>query len=221
MVNCIKGRNSIYFSSSSFLLGLFKIIGGFENSTLISVKKWEWQGHTHNVDLIIRFIKISYTTGNGEISFVQGVLKVREAMPLPVIREVKNAIPDSELVIIDCPPGNSCPMVESVRGADRVILVTEPTPFGLNDLGIALETLSEMGIPTDVVINRFNSGIEDAERLCRQRGIEVAAVIEESRELAEIGSRGGIAVLESDAFAAKIGEILTRVTSAGNAEDAV
>ena len=67
-------------------------------------------------------------------------------------------IPDRDIVIVDCPPGNSCPMVESVRGADRVILVTEPTPFGLNDLGIALETVREIGIPVDIVMNRCDSG---------------------------------------------------------------
>jgi MinD superfamily P-loop ATPase len=158
---------------------------------------------------------LSSTTGNGEISFVQGILKVREAMPLPVIREVKKMIPDADLVIIDCPPGNSCPMVESVRGADRVILVTEPTPFGLNDLGIALETLSEMGIPADVVMNRCNSSIEKAEDLYRDKDFEIAAAIEESREIAEIGSRGGLAVLESDAFAEKMDRILKDVVRVG------
>ena len=146
---------------------------------------------------------------NGEISLVQGILKVREAMPLPVIREVKRMIPDRDIVIIDCPPGNSCPMVESVRGADRVILVTEPTPFGLNDLGIALETVGEMGIPVDIIMNRC-----DPDNPLNDRdfgGTRVIAKIPESREMAQIGSRGEIACLESGEFAGIMSGILEKL----------
>jgi MinD superfamily P-loop ATPase len=145
---------------------------------------------------------------NGEISFVQGILKVKEAMSLPVIREVKKMIPDRDIVIVDCPPGNSCPMVESVRGADRVILVTEPTPFGLNDLEIALETVGEMGIPVDIVMNRCNPDVSlPAERI-GGNGAKVIARIPETLELAQIGSRGGMAYLESAEFARIMDDIL-------------
>lgn len=142
------------------------------------------------------------TAGEGsEIMFVQGTLRVREAMPLPVIREVKKRIPDADLVVIDCPPGNACPMVESVRGCDRVILVTEPTPFGLHDLEIAVETISEMGIPVDVVMNRCDGGSNPEEIRFGKGRYEVMMRIPESREIAEIGSRGGMAALESEDFA--------------------
>ena len=155
---------------------------------------------------------------NGEISFVQGILKVREAMPLPVIREVKKVIPDRDIVIIDCPPGNSCPMVESVRGADRVILVTEPTPFGLNDLGIALETVREIGIPVDIVMNRCDPEKEASPMNIGDGMAEVIAWIPESRELARIGSRGGMAYHESAGFAGIMDGILEKMLRAARGE---
>ena len=152
--------------------------------------------------------------GDGEISFVQGILKVREAMPLPVIREVKKHIPDRDIVIIDCPPGNSCPMVESVRGADRVILVTEPTPFGLNDLEIALQTVREMNIPVDVILNRCDPCSRLPEETFAGKGFEVIARIPESREIAEINSRGGLASLKSTDFARTMDMILEKILRA-------
>jgi MinD superfamily P-loop ATPase len=149
--------------------------------------------------------------GDGEISFVQGILNVKEAMPLPVIREVKKHIPDRDIVIIDCPPGNSCPMVESVRGADRVILVTEPTPFGLNDLEIALQTVREMNIPVDVILNRCDPSSRLPEEAFTGKGFEVIAMIPESREIAEINSRGGLASIESSEFARTMDRLLEKI----------
>ncbi len=149
--------------------------------------------------------------GDGEISVVQGILRVKEAMPLPVIREVKKHIPGGDIVIIDCPPGNSCPMVESVRGADRVILVTEPTPFGLNDLEIALETVREMGIPVDIIMNRCDPGAGLPEGAFGDVGSEVIARIPESREIAEINSRGGLASLEFPELAGTMDRILEKI----------
>jgi len=151
---------------------------------------------------------------DAEISFVQGILKVKEAMPLPVIREVKKHIPGRDIVIIDCPPGNSCPMVESVRGADRVILVTEPTPFGLNDLEIALETVREMDIPVDIILNRCYPEDMPPGMTVGDWRSDVIARIPESREMAEIGSRGGLAVLESTEFAGIMNRILEKIMRA-------
>ena len=152
--------------------------------------------------------------GDGEISFVQGILKVKEAMPLPVIREVKKHIPDRDIVIVDCPPGNSCPMVESVRGADRVILVTEPTPFGLNDLEIALQTVREMNIPVDVILNRCDPGSRLPEEAFTGKGFGVIARIPESREIAEINSRGGLASIEFPEFARTMDGLLEKILRA-------
>jgi MinD superfamily P-loop ATPase len=149
-----------------------------------------------------------------EISFVQGILRVKEAMSLPVIRAAKKLIPDRDIVVVDCPPGNSCPMVESVRGADRVILVTEPTPFGLNDLEIALETVREIGIPVDIVMNRCDPGGPAPTMNIGDGRVEVIARIPESREMAQIGSRGGMASLESKEFAGIMKKVLEKILRA-------
>ena len=102
-------------------------------------------------------------------------------------------------------------MVEAVRGSDRVILVTEPTPFGLSDLDVALRTIEEMGIPVDVVLNRYDPGDTAVDRILAEKGVSVIARIPESREVAGIGSRGGLAALESPEFAEAIDGILERM----------
>ena len=79
-------------------------------------------------------------------------------MSTPLIRQVKAAAPGADLVIIDSPPGTSCPVIESVRNADFVLLVTEPTPFGLNDLKLAVEMVRAMKLALGVVINRAGLG---------------------------------------------------------------
>ena len=108
-------------------------------------------------------------------------------------------------------PDDSCPMVEAVRGSDRVILVTEPTPFGLSDLEVALRTINEMGIPVDVVLNRYDPDDTTVDRILAGKGVSVIAKIPESREVAEIGSRGGLAALESPGFAEAIDGILEKM----------
>ena len=102
-------------------------------------------------------------------------------------------------------------MVESVRGADRVILVTEPTPFGLNDLEIALQTVREMNIPVDVILNRCDPGSRLPEEAFTGKGFEVIARIPESREIAEINSRGGLASIESTEFARTMDRLLEKI----------
>ncbi len=94
-------------------------------------------------------------TGQAEgITFVQGKLNVGEAMPTPVIREVKKHVNHEDISIIDVSPGTSCPVVESIKDSDFCLLVTEPTPFGLNDLKLAVETVKKLEVPCGVVINR-------------------------------------------------------------------
>lgn len=134
--------------------------------------------------------------GSGDgFRFTQGRLRVGEAMSPPLIRKVKAAIRDSEFAIVDCPPGTSCPVVAAVKGSDFVLLVTEPTPFGLNDLGLAVETVRQLGIPMGVVINRADIGDDRVHVYCRREGIAVLAEIPDDRRIAEAYSRGG-AVLD-------------------------
>ncbi len=130
---------------------------------------------------------------SGSIGFAQGLLNIGVAMSPPVIRAVKRAAPAAELVIIDAPPGTSCPVVESIRGCDLVILVTEPTPFGLHDLGLAVEMLKEVDIPCEVVVNRAGLNGSDVDAFCREREIEIVARLPEDRRVAEAYSRGVLA----------------------------
>ena len=129
----------------------------------------------------------------GSIRFVHGVLNVGEAMSPPVIKEVKASAGQADVVIVDAPPGTSCPVIESVRDADFVLLVSEPTPFGLNDLKQAVEMVRAMKLPLGVVINRSDRGDGQTLRYCRSRRIDVLAEIPDDRELAEAYSRGEMA----------------------------
>ncbi|MBN1546353.1 MAG: ATP-binding protein [Syntrophaceae bacterium] len=130
-------------------------------------------------------------TGNaGPIRFVQGLLNIGEAMSPPVIKAVKSSAPETDLVIVDAPPGTSCPVIESIRGCDVVLLVTEPTPFGLNDLKLAVEMVRALKYPFGVVINRADIGDREVQRYCRQNRIRVFAEIRDDRKIAEAYSRG-------------------------------
>ncbi|KPL20320.1 MAG: (4Fe-4S)-binding protein [Anaerolineae bacterium SM23_84] len=131
----------------------------------------------------------------GPVHFAQGILNVGEAMAVPVIRQLKQwVIPketDQVLVILDAPPGTSCPVVESMRGSDMVLMVTEPTPFGLHDLRLAVEVArDELGLPVAVVINRDGVGDEGVDRYCEAEGIPVLMRIPLDRRIAEAYSEG-------------------------------
>ena len=124
------------------------------------------------------------------IGFAHGVLTVGEAMAPPVIRKVKERGNSDSIVIRDAPPGTSCPVVEAVKGSDFALLVTEPTPFGLNDLALAVETIKKLEIPCGVVINRAGAGDDVVESYCRKENIPVLLTIPLDREIARLYSRG-------------------------------
>lgn len=126
----------------------------------------------------------------GEIRFVHGRLGIGEAMAGPVIRAVKRRVDPRGPVIVDVPPGNSCPVVEAVMGSDFCLLVTEPTPFGLHDLAVAVELARTLGIPCGVVINRDGSGDQGVERYCAEQDIPVLLRIPLDRRIAELYCRG-------------------------------
>lgn len=124
------------------------------------------------------------------ITFIQGCLKVGVAMSPPLIRSTKAAAPSNGTVILDAPPGTSCSMMAAVRGADFVLLVTEPTPFGLHDLTLAVETVRQIGIPFGIVINRCDIGDNRVADYCRDEGIPILVEIPDDRRVAEAYSRG-------------------------------
>jgi MinD superfamily P-loop ATPase len=127
---------------------------------------------------------------SGNIRFVHGRLNIGEAMSPPLIRKVLRQAPGNAITIIDAPPGTSCPVITSLRTADFVVLVTEPTPFGLNDLGLALDMMGELDIPHGVVVNRAEPGNVDAEHFCANRHIAILSHIPDDRRVAEAYSRG-------------------------------
>ncbi|MBN1863256.1 MAG: ATP-binding protein [Dehalococcoidales bacterium] len=124
------------------------------------------------------------------ISFAHGVLNVGEAMAPPVIRKVKEHGRDSEITVRDIPPGTSCPVVEAIKGCDFCLLVTEPTPFGLNDLALAVATVREMGIPCGVVLNRAGLGDTKTEAYCRREKIPILLTIPLDTEIARLYAGG-------------------------------
>ena len=126
----------------------------------------------------------------GPIQFVQGALNVGEAISPPVIKAVKTAAPETDLIITDAPPGTSCPVIESIRNCDFVLLVTEPTPFGLNDLQLAVEMVRVLGLPFGVLINRADVGDRAVHEYCSKERIKVLAEIPDDRRIAEAYSRG-------------------------------
>jgi MinD superfamily P-loop ATPase len=127
---------------------------------------------------------------SGNIRFIEGRLNIGHAMAPPVIRAVKKAADPALPVLIDCPPGTSCPMITAVKGSDFVILVTEPTPFGLHDLTLAVETVRLLDLPFGVLINRSDSGDNRVVEYCEKENIRLLLQIPESRKIAEAYSRG-------------------------------
>ncbi len=124
------------------------------------------------------------------ILFAGGRLNIGEAMSPPLIRAVKLRHPESEMRIIDSPPGTSCPAVEAMKGSDYIVLVTEPTPFGLNDLILAVGAVRALGIPFGVVVNRSDMGDRGVFDYCGAEGIEIIGRIPNVRKIAEDYSRG-------------------------------
>jgi len=131
---------------------------------------------------------------NDQLSFVESKLDIGQEQAVPLIAQTKQYIKDhfinGAVEIYDSPPGTSCPVIEAVKDVDFVILVTEPTPFGLHDLKLAVETMRELGKEFAVVINRFGIGNDDVIDYCSQEDIRILAKIPNDRRIAELYSRG-------------------------------
>jgi len=134
------------------------------------------------------------------LAFVEGRLNVGEAQAPPVIKAAKKAPSESRITVYDAPPGTSCPVIEAVRGCDYCILVTEPTPFGLNDLTLAAGMLRKVAIPFGVIINRSDIGDSGVETYCEREGIHVLARIPHDREIIEAYSDGTLVLLRKPGY---------------------
>jgi MinD superfamily P-loop ATPase len=131
---------------------------------------------------------------SGAIDFIQGLLNVGEPMATPIIKQERKLIDKEKIVILDAPPGTSCPVIETVRHCDYCILVTEPTPFGLNDLKLAVDTMRALNISFGVVINCSDIGDDEVNNYCTSENIPVLLELPWDRRIAEAYSRGESAV---------------------------
>lgn len=131
-------------------------------------------------------------TTDHDVEVVYGNLNVGEPLVVPVIKAVKEQAShqNDTTVIIDCPPGVSCPMVESVHGSDYCVLVTEPTPFGLHDLQLAVDTIRQLRIPIGVVVNRAGIGDKQVYSYCTSEQLPILLEIPHSRKIAELFAEG-------------------------------
>jgi MinD superfamily P-loop ATPase len=152
----------------------------------------------------------------GDIHFFQGRLKVGEVMATPVIRALKRCPGQAGTVILDAPPGTSCPVIETVRESDFTILVAESTPFGLNDLKLAVELVRTIGTPFGVVINRAEAWNTLVLDYCVEEDLPVLLEIPDDRRIAEAYARG-IPAVAAFPEKAELFELLYRRITAGMA----
>jgi len=148
------------------------------------------------------------------LGFVEGRLDVGEPHAVPVIRAVRGELTGDGVAILDAPPGASCPVVETLRGADLVVLVTEPTPFGLSDLEQAVGVVRAVAGEAVVVMNRTGmteEGDAAATRLCEREELPVIASIPENREVAACCARGGMPVIAVKGYAERLQPIVKLV----------
>jgi MinD superfamily P-loop ATPase len=149
-------------------------------------------------------------SANG-IPFANGVLNVGEPMASPLIRKTKEKIQKEKIVILDAPPGTACPVIETVKGSDFCLLVTEPTPFGLNDLELAVGMLERLGIPMGVAINKADVGDRKVWDYCDSQNIPILMEIPMDRQIAESYSRGIPIVVVNPSYIQKFEGLFVKI----------
>ena len=143
----------------------------------------------------------------GDIDFAGGKLHIGCVRTVSLIKEVKKHMKRDWLVIVDIPPGTSCPVVEAVKCTDFVLLVTEPTPFGLNDLKLAVGLVREMNLLFAVVINRYGIGDAEVEKYCETENIDICLKLPDDRRIAEAYSSGKIIIEVLDEYREQLTEL--------------
>jgi MinD superfamily P-loop ATPase len=146
-----------------------------------------------------------------EIDFYQGLLNVGEMQAIPVIKALKKKVDRNKNVIIDIPPGTSCPVIESLDGSDYCILVTEPTPFGLHDLKLAIEVVKHLNIPFGVIINHDGIGDQKVEDYCQSENISILLKIPEKKMITHLYSKGIALVNKSYEWHEMFGLVFNRL----------
>jgi len=148
---------------------------------------------------------------DGEIEFLRGVLNIGEAMSTPLIKRLKEKMNREKTVILDVPPGTACPVIEAISGVDYCLLVTEPTPFGLYDLRLAVELCKELNVKFGVIINRDGMGNQDTENFCNEQGIPILLRIPYDRKIAELYSKGIPFIKEMPEWRERFGDVFRKI----------
>jgi MinD superfamily P-loop ATPase len=154
-------------------------------------------------------IEVGHRNG---LEFIHGRLRVGEAMAPPLIRKVRSFAHPDKVTIIDAPPGTSCPVIASMKGADFVLLVTEPTPFGLHDVKLAVGAVRLLDIPCGLVVNRSDMGDDRLREYAAAEGIPILMEIPFDRKIAESYSRGELLVDVRPEWREKFLELYQRIT---------
>jgi MinD superfamily P-loop ATPase len=133
---------------------------------------------------------------SGNLDFIESKLIIGEEQAVPLIKQTLDYVDENFqkkiIKIFDAPPGTSCPVIEATKDADLILLVTEPTPFGLHDLILAIDTMKELKKEMGVIINRFGIGDANVEKYCEEHDIPIIAEIPNMRKIAEIYSEGNL-----------------------------
>jgi MinD superfamily P-loop ATPase len=156
------------------------------------------------------------------ITFARGVMNVGEPMAVPIIRQLKKWVSAGagQAVILDASPGTACPVVETVRGADFALLVTEPTPFGLHDLRLMVEVVRELNLPAGVVVNRDGIGDAGVDQFCEEAGLPVLMHIPLEREIGAAIARGQSLIAVRPEYRERFRDLYRRIQElAGEAVD--
>lgn len=154
---------------------------------------------------------IGVLEANEDDTFLQGKLNIGEPISIPILKELKKRIKQDLPVIIDCSPGASCTVVESIEGSDFCLLVTEATPFGLHDLKIAVQLVRKMGIPFSIVLNKASDNSKLIHDFCQSEGIELLMEIPFSQEIAEGYSKGILPVQNNSMWKEKFIKLYEKI----------
>jgi len=170
---------------------------------------------TNSLPMDKKLLGILNHSKSDELNFVESRLEIGEEQAVPLIGQtlkyIDEKFDDNYIKIYDAPPGTSCPMIEAIKDADYIILITEPTPFGFHDLRLAIEVVRQIGINFGVVINRNGIGNSDVEDYCIIENIPILAKIPNSQKIAEIYSSGGLLWEEIPEVKSELDSIITKL----------
>jgi MinD superfamily P-loop ATPase len=158
---------------------------------------------------------VEYGSTEEGMGFRQGILSIGEPKASPIISLLRQGLDPDSVNIVDCGPGTGCSVMTTVHGSDICLMVTEPTPFGLHDLLMAVKMAEALGVPTAVVVNKDVPGDGEVKRFCADNGLEIVLSIPFSREIARLSSDGINLADEGEEWRETFLSIYERITAKG------